>query len=124
LISPLTELLVPTDDSTTSVSNEAITDSPDSKYDQLAELVRKLSDKEIKPTSSSSTKSKATSKPKMRCELCNYTTHTTDDCYRILFCMIYKKEDHRTSDHLSYTVSSGAVSYHNAQSLDYASGSK
>ena len=81
-------------------------------------------EKEIKPASSSSTKSKATSKPKMRCELCNYTTHTTDDCYRILFCMICKKDDHRTSDHLSYTVSSSAVSYHNAQSHNYASGSK
>jgi hypothetical protein len=87
---PLTEVSVPNDDSTTSVSNEAITDIPDSKYDQLAELVRKLSEKiesseknpqplkkEIKPASSSSTKSKATSKPKLRCELCNYTAHTT-----------------------------------------------
>jgi hypothetical protein len=130
----ITEVSVHTDDSTTSVSTEAIIDNPDSKYDQLAELVRKLSEKtesfektpqplgkEIKPASSSSTKSKATSNPKLRCELCNYTT---DDCYRILFCMICKKEDHRTSDHLSYTVSSGVVSYYNAQSLDYASGSK
>lgn len=134
---PLTEVSTPNDDSTTSVSNEAITDSPDTKFDQLAELVRKLSEniessekkpqpleKEIKPASSSSTKSKATSKPKMRSELCNYTTHTTDECYRILFCMICKKDDHRTSDHLSYTVSSSVVSYHNAQSHNYASGSK
>lgn len=134
---PITEVSVPNHDSTTSVSNEAITDSPDSKYDQLAELVRQLSGKiessektpqplgkETKPASSSSTKSKATSKPKLRCELCNYTTHTTDDCYRILFYMICKKEDHRTSDHLSYTVSSGVVSYYNAHPIDYASGSK
>jgi outer membrane murein-binding lipoprotein Lpp len=133
----LTEASTTNDESTTSVSNEVITDSPDSKFDQLAELVRKLSEKietsekktqplekEIKPASSSSAKSNGTSKPKMRCELCNYTTHTTYDYYRILFCMICKKDDHKTSDHLSYTVSSSVVSYHNAQSRNYASGSK
>ncbi|GKE96051.1 hypothetical protein Tco_1580906, partial [Tanacetum coccineum] len=35
-------------------------------------------------------------KPQLKCELCYYTNHSTDDCYRILYCMIYKREDHRT----------------------------
>ncbi|GJZ03300.1 retrovirus-related pol polyprotein from transposon TNT 1-94 [Tanacetum coccineum] len=34
-------------------------------------------------------------KPQLKCELCHYTNHSTDDCYRILYCMICKREDHR-----------------------------
>ncbi|GKE28278.1 hypothetical protein Tco_1443662, partial [Tanacetum coccineum] len=44
-------------------------------------------------------------KPKLKCELCNYTNHSTDDCYRILYCMKCKREDHRTSDHDMYIAS-------------------
>ncbi|GJV65375.1 hypothetical protein Tco_1476203 [Tanacetum coccineum] len=38
-------------------------------------------------------------KPQLKCELCHYTNHSSDDCYRILYSMICKREDHRTSDH-------------------------
>ena len=116
-----------------SVSSETI--STDSKVDQLTELVMMLSKKleisnttpqskgkEIQPASTSSTKPKARSKSKLRCELCNHTTHSTDNCYRILFCMICKKEDHRTSDHGSYT-SSVATNF-KTQNFEYASGSQ
>ncbi|PWA86471.1 copia-type pol polyprotein [Artemisia annua] len=43
---------------------------------------------------------------------------------RILFCMICKQEDHRTSDHLSYTTSLKAQASYKAQAHKYASASK
>ncbi|PWA72457.1 Integrase, catalytic region, Zinc finger, CCHC-type, Peptidase aspartic, catalytic [Artemisia annua] len=77
----------PTEVSTPSNSIEVKPDSTDSKYDQLAELVRKLSEK-------------------------------------ILFCMVCKQEDHRTSDHLSYTTSLKAQANYKAQTHKYASAFK
>ncbi|GJT79333.1 retrovirus-related pol polyprotein from transposon TNT 1-94 [Tanacetum coccineum] len=53
---------------------------------------------EVKDTEQES-KSKPIQKPQLKCELCHYTNHSTDDCYRILYCMKCKREDHRTSDH-------------------------
>ncbi|GKC27951.1 retrovirus-related pol polyprotein from transposon TNT 1-94, partial [Tanacetum coccineum] len=44
-------------------------------------------------------------KLQLKCELCHYTNHSTDDCYRILYCMICKREDHRTSNHEMYIAS-------------------
>ncbi|GJU94968.1 retrovirus-related pol polyprotein from transposon TNT 1-94 [Tanacetum coccineum] len=54
------------------------------------------------PNSSKLVRPKPLQKPKLKCEHCNYTNHSTDDCYRILYCMKCKKEDHRTSDHDIY----------------------
>ncbi|GJZ21447.1 retrovirus-related pol polyprotein from transposon TNT 1-94 [Tanacetum coccineum] len=44
-------------------------------------------------------------KPKLKCKLYHYTNHSTDDCYRILYYMKCKKEDHRTSNHDMYVAS-------------------
>ncbi|GJZ37294.1 hypothetical protein Tco_0583485 [Tanacetum coccineum] len=49
--------------------------------------------------SSKSLRPKPIQKPQLKCELYHYTNHSTDDCYRILYYMICKREDHRTSDH-------------------------
>ena len=114
--SPNTEVSVPNEASTSSFPNHTRSDNTDSKVEQLAELVRKLTEKidsseknalarEQGSVSSNVPKQKSTAKSKQRCELCHYTTHTTDDCYRILFCMICKQEDHRTSDHKAYLAS-------------------
>ncbi|GJX54105.1 hypothetical protein Tco_0282474 [Tanacetum coccineum] len=63
-------------------------------------------------------------KPKLKCELCNYTNHSTDDCYRILYCMKCKREDHRTSDHDMYIASLRSSQNYKAQPYQYASPSK
>ena len=123
---PTTEVSV--DDSSPSVHTEKSSESTESKIDQLAELLRKLEKKIESSDKISKPKAKdpkpASSKPTLKCELCNYTNHHTDDCYRILFCMICKMEDHRTSDHLSYTVSCGNKFKHKAHASKHASGSK
>ena len=88
--------------------------------------LKKLSDSKSKQpeTSSSSSKPKSTSRPSVRCELCNHPNHSTDNCYRILFCMICKQEDHRTSDHNSYSASLKAQGLYKTQGYQYASSSK
>ncbi|GJY19881.1 retrovirus-related pol polyprotein from transposon TNT 1-94 [Tanacetum coccineum] len=63
-------------------------------------------------------------KPQLKCELCHYTNHSTDDCYRILYCMICKREDHRTSDHEMYIASLKRSENYKAQPYQYASSSK
>ncbi|GJX78186.1 hypothetical protein Tco_0324997 [Tanacetum coccineum] len=63
-------------------------------------------------------------KPQLKCELCHNTNHSTNDCYRILYCMIWKKEDHKTSDHEMYTASPKRSENYNAQPYQYASPSK
>ncbi|GKB22650.1 hypothetical protein Tco_0862051, partial [Tanacetum coccineum] len=57
------------------------------------------------PDSSKPVRPKPFQKPKLKCKLCNYTNHSTDDCYRILYCIKCKREDHRTSDHDMYIAS-------------------
>ncbi|PWA80314.1 hypothetical protein CTI12_AA197830 [Artemisia annua] len=126
----------PTEASTLSISTEINSASTESKVDQLAELVRKLSEKlksndktsskDKEPSSASSTTSKPKSikKPLKRCELCSYTNHTTDNYYRILFCMICKQEDHRTSDHTSFVTSLKNQANYKALAHTYASTSK
>ncbi|GJY90922.1 hypothetical protein Tco_0506118 [Tanacetum coccineum] len=74
--------------------------------------------------SSKSLKPKPIQKIQLKCELCNYTNHLTDDCYRILYCMICKKEDHRTSDDEMYTASLKRSENYMAQLYQYASPSK
>ncbi|GJX53905.1 hypothetical protein Tco_0282274 [Tanacetum coccineum] len=60
----------------------------------------------------------------MKHELCYYINHSTDDCYRILYCLIYKGEDHKTSAHISHTASLKTVKNFKAQPYQYASPSK
>ncbi|GJT78102.1 hypothetical protein Tco_1044827 [Tanacetum coccineum] len=74
--------------------------------------------------SSKSLKPKPIQKPQLKCELYHYTNHSTDDYYRILYCMICKKEDHRTSDHEMYIASLKRNENYKAQPYQYTSSSK
>ncbi|GKC35046.1 hypothetical protein Tco_1047430 [Tanacetum coccineum] len=74
--------------------------------------------------SSKSLRPKPIQKPQLKCELCHYTNHSTNDCYRILYYMICKREDHRTSDHVMYTASLKRSENYKAQPYQYASPSK
>ncbi|GJT30816.1 retrovirus-related pol polyprotein from transposon TNT 1-94 [Tanacetum coccineum] len=74
--------------------------------------------------SSKSLRPKPIQKPQLKCKLCHYTNNLTDDCYRILYCMICKREDHRTSDHEMYTASLKRSKNYKAQPYQYASSSK
>ena len=126
----------PTEHQKPSVRIEVKPESTDSKVDQLAELVRMLSEKiesteknsdskSTKPSvSSGSSKPKTTPRPSGRCELCNYPNHSTDKCYRVLFCMICKQEDHRTCDHIPHTASLKARGLYKTQGYQYATPSK
>ncbi|GKE12657.1 hypothetical protein Tco_1416208, partial [Tanacetum coccineum] len=65
-------------------------------------------DSKLKVQNSGSSKSlrpKLIQKPQLKCELYHYTNYSTDDSYRSLYCMICKREDHRTLDHEMYTAS-------------------
>ncbi|GJU02645.1 retrovirus-related pol polyprotein from transposon TNT 1-94 [Tanacetum coccineum] len=74
--------------------------------------------------SSKSLRTKAIQKLQLKCELCHYTNHLTNDCYRILYCMICKREDHRTSNHEMYIDSLKRSENYKAQPYQYASSSK
>nr|GEX30350.1 retrovirus-related Pol polyprotein from transposon TNT 1-94 [Tanacetum cinerariifolium] len=74
--------------------------------------------------SSKSLRPKPIQKPQLKYELCPYTNHSTNDCYRILYCMIFKKEDHRTSNHEMYIASLKRSENYKAQPYQYASSSK
>nr|GEX83837.1 hypothetical protein [Tanacetum cinerariifolium] len=74
-----------------------------------------------KTGSSKSLRPKTIQKPQLKCELCHYTNHSNDDCYRILYCMIRKSEDHRTSDHEMYIGSFKRSESYKAQPYQYAS---
>ncbi|GJS92658.1 retrovirus-related pol polyprotein from transposon TNT 1-94 [Tanacetum coccineum] len=73
---------------------------------------------------SKSLRPKPIQKAQLKCELCHYTNHSTDDCYRILYYMICKREDHRTSDHRMYITSLKRSENYKAQPYQYASSSK
>ncbi|GKA32177.1 hypothetical protein Tco_0718544 [Tanacetum coccineum] len=74
--------------------------------------------------SSKSLRPKPIQKPQLKYELCLYTNHLTNDCYRILYCMKCKREDLRTSDHEIYTASLKRSENYKAQPYQYASPSK
>nr|GEW55703.1 hypothetical protein [Tanacetum cinerariifolium] len=74
--------------------------------------------------SSKSLRPKRIQKPQLKCELCHYTNHSIDDCYKILCYIICKKEDHRTSDHEMYIASLKRSENYKAQPYHYASTSK
>ncbi|GJW89349.1 retrovirus-related pol polyprotein from transposon TNT 1-94 [Tanacetum coccineum] len=76
---------------------------------------------EKNPDSSKLVRPKPLQKPKLKCEFCNYTNHSTDDCYRILYCMKCKRENHRTSDHDMYIASLRSSQNYKAQPYQYAS---
>ncbi|GJU04053.1 retrovirus-related pol polyprotein from transposon TNT 1-94 [Tanacetum coccineum] len=80
----------------------------------------------MNPDSSKPVRPKPLQKPKLKCELCNYTNHLTDDCYRIFYCMKCKKEDHRTSDHDMHVASlkmvRGGVLFESSQSSESSIG--
>ncbi|GJZ52345.1 retrovirus-related pol polyprotein from transposon TNT 1-94 [Tanacetum coccineum] len=73
---------------------------------------------------SKSLRPKPIQKPQLKCELCHYTNHSTDVCYRILYCMICKKEDYKTSNHEMYINSLKRSENYKAQPYQYASSSK
>ncbi|GJR88240.1 retrovirus-related pol polyprotein from transposon TNT 1-94 [Tanacetum coccineum] len=75
-------------------------------------------------SSSKSLMPKPIQKPQLKCELCHYTNHSTDGCYRILYCMICKREDHRTSDHEIYIALLKRSKSYKDQPYQYASSSK
>nr|GEW97379.1 retrovirus-related Pol polyprotein from transposon TNT 1-94 [Tanacetum cinerariifolium] len=74
--------------------------------------------------SSKSLRPKPIQKPQLKCELCHYTNHLTNDCYRIIYCMICKRKDHGTSNHEMYTASLKRSKKYKAQPYQYASSSK
>ncbi|GJR31194.1 retrovirus-related pol polyprotein from transposon TNT 1-94 [Tanacetum coccineum] len=74
--------------------------------------------------SSKLVRTKPLQKPKLKCELFNYTNHSINDWYRILYCMKCKKEDHRTLNHDMYIASLRSSQNYKAQPYQYASPSK
>ncbi|GKC68248.1 retrovirus-related pol polyprotein from transposon TNT 1-94 [Tanacetum coccineum] len=74
--------------------------------------------------SSKSLRPKPIQKPQVKYELCHYTNHLTNDCYRILYYMICKREDHKTLDHEMYTAFLKRSENYKAQPYQYASSSK
>ncbi|GJU50181.1 retrovirus-related pol polyprotein from transposon TNT 1-94 [Tanacetum coccineum] len=118
------------------VPTEVKNTKQESKINELTKLVQMLIDEKVNSSqktqefksnilqtksSKSDDSSKPIQKPKLKCELCHYTNHSTDDCYRILYCMEYKKEDHRTSDHDMYAASLKRSENYKAQPYQYAS---
>ncbi|GJZ38268.1 retrovirus-related pol polyprotein from transposon TNT 1-94 [Tanacetum coccineum] len=104
---------------TPSVPTEVTNTEQESKLYELAKLVQIQNS-----GSSKSLRPKPIKKPQLKCELCYYTNHSTDDCYMILYCMICKREDHRTSDHEMYIASLKRSENYKAQPYQYASPSK
>nr|GEW17624.1 hypothetical protein [Tanacetum cinerariifolium] len=73
---------------------------------------------------SKSLRPKPIQKPQFKYELYSYTSHSIDDCYRILYCMICKRKDHRTLDHEMYIASLRRSDNYKAQPYQYAYSSK
>ncbi|GKC19666.1 retrovirus-related pol polyprotein from transposon TNT 1-94 [Tanacetum coccineum] len=71
--------------------------------------------------SSKSLRPKPFQKPQLKCELCYYINHSTDNCYRIPYCMVCKREDRGTSDHEMYTASLKKSKNYKARPYQYAS---
>ncbi|GJT39423.1 hypothetical protein Tco_0939288 [Tanacetum coccineum] len=120
---------------TPSVTTEVKNIEQESKINELTTLVQMLIDEKVNSTQKTqesnsqiqqteSSKPKPIQKPLLKCQLCHYTNHSTDDCSRILYCMICKREDHRTSDHKMYTASLKRSENYKAQPYQYASPSK
>ncbi|GKC37653.1 retrovirus-related pol polyprotein from transposon TNT 1-94 [Tanacetum coccineum] len=108
----------------TQESNSQIQQTESSKSVDSSKISQDSKPKVQNTGSSKSLRPKPIQKPQLKCELCNYTNHLTADCYRILYCMIYKKEDHRNPYHKMYTTSLKRNENYKAQPYQYASLSK
>ncbi|GJY39924.1 hypothetical protein Tco_0426288 [Tanacetum coccineum] len=108
----------------TQESNSKIQKTESSKSVDSSKMSQDSKPKVQNTGSSKSLRPKPIQKPQLKCELCHYTNHSTDDCYRILYCMICKREDHRTSDHEMYIASLKRSENYKAQPYQYASPSK
>ncbi|GJX01229.1 hypothetical protein Tco_0185142 [Tanacetum coccineum] len=125
--SPSSEMLIDkkaNSDQKTQESNSKIQKAESSKSVDSSKISQDSKPKVQSTGSSKSLKPKPIQKPQLKCELCHYTNHSTDDCYRILYCMICKREDHRTSDHEMYIALLKKSENYKAQPYQYASFSK
>ncbi|GJX52628.1 hypothetical protein Tco_0280997 [Tanacetum coccineum] len=111
-------------DQKTQESNSKIQKAESSKSVDSSKISQDSKPKVQSTGSSKSLRPKPIQKPQLKCELCHYTNHSTDDCYRILYCMICKREDHKTSDHEMYIASLKISENYKAQPYQYASSSK
>ncbi|GKC75419.1 hypothetical protein Tco_1126193 [Tanacetum coccineum] len=110
-------------DQKTQESNSKIQKAESSKSVDSSKISQDSKPKVQSTGSSKSLRPKPIQKPQLKCELCHYTNHSTDNCYRILYCMICKREDHRTSDHEMYIASLKRSENYKAQPYQYASSS-
>ncbi|GJX49069.1 retrovirus-related pol polyprotein from transposon TNT 1-94 [Tanacetum coccineum] len=108
----------------TQESNSQIQHAESSKSVDSSKISRDSKPKVQISGSSKSLRPKPIYKPQLKSELWYYTKNSTDDCYRILYSMICKKEDHRTSDHEMYISSLKRTENYKAQPYPYASPSK
>ncbi|GKC53154.1 hypothetical protein Tco_1075899 [Tanacetum coccineum] len=107
----------------TQESNSQIQQTESSKSVDSSKMSQDSKPKVQNVGSSKSLRPKPIQKLQFKCELCD-TNHLTDDCYRILYCMICKREYHKTSDHEMYTTSLKRSENYKAQPYQYASSSK
>ncbi|GKF45054.1 hypothetical protein Tco_0131606, partial [Tanacetum coccineum] len=91
-------------DQKTQESNSKIQKAESSKSVDSSKMTQDSKPKVQNTGSLKSLRPKPIQKLQLKCELCHYTNHSTDDCYRILCYMRCKKEDYRTSDHDMYTA--------------------
>ncbi|GJT00837.1 retrovirus-related pol polyprotein from transposon TNT 1-94 [Tanacetum coccineum] len=108
----------------TQESNSKIQKAESSKSVDSSKISQDSKPKVQSTGSSKSLRPKPIQKPQLKCELFHYTNHSTGVCYRILYCMICKREDHRTSNHEMYIASLKRSENYKAQPYQYASSSK
>ncbi|GJV46005.1 retrovirus-related pol polyprotein from transposon TNT 1-94 [Tanacetum coccineum] len=104
---------------THSVPTEVKNTEKESKINELTKLVQMLMDEKINSKTREQKPESSNSGNSSKCELCHYTSHSTDDCYRILYSMRCK-EDHKTSDHDMYIASLKRSENYKAQTYQYA----
>ncbi|GJR06136.1 retrovirus-related pol polyprotein from transposon TNT 1-94 [Tanacetum coccineum] len=71
----------------TQESNSKIQKAESSKSVDSSKISQDSKPKVQSTSSSKSLRPKPIQKPQLKLELCHYTNHSTDDCYRILYCM-------------------------------------
>ncbi|GJX95308.1 hypothetical protein Tco_0351106 [Tanacetum coccineum] len=108
----------------TQESNSKIQQTASSKSVDSSKVSQDSKPKVQNSGSSKSLRPKLIQKPQLKCELYHYTNYSTNDSYRILYRMICKREDRRTSDHEMYTASLKRSKNYKAQPYQYTSPSK